>query len=125
MSGRIEFLTAEVEGIRERERPREVIDLTGDDEEGVWAGENEEPLMVRVERAETVIPETPEGTLVELGEDDRSTPQVVGEAERLFERMNRAEEFYRPMDEEADELYRTGRGLPEYEDAPEYYPPAY
>ena len=41
-------------------------------------GENEVPLMICVERGETIIPETPMATLVEIEEEGRSTPQIVG-----------------------------------------------
>jgi len=74
-------------------RPVEVVDLTGDDDEGIVVGENEVPLMVRtmvrVERADTVVPDSEAGTLVEIQEDRRATPQIVGEAEREFARMER------------------------------------
>ena len=64
-------------------RPVEIVDLTGDDDEGIMVGENEVPLMVRVERDETVVPDSEAGTLVEIQEDRRATPQIVGEGGRL------------------------------------------
>jgi len=103
-----------------RGRPVEIVDLTGDDDEGIVVGENEVPLMVRVERDETVVPDSEAGTLVEIQEDLRATPQVVGEAERLFERMVRGGSVeQRSWDEEADYLAR-GTVAPEYEDPPPF-----
>ena len=50
----------------------EIVDLTGDDkEEGLVVGENKVPLMICVERDETVVPETPGATLVEIEEGGR------------------------------------------------------
>jgi len=101
-------------------RPVEIVDLTGDDDEGIVVGENEVPLIVRVERDETVVPDSEAGTLVEIQEDRRATPQVVGEAERLFERMERGGSVeQRAWDEEADYIAR-GTVAPEYEDPPPY-----
>ena len=121
-------LREEVESLRaELRRPRqpEVVDLTGDDEEeGLVVGVNEVPLMIRVERDETVVPETPGATLVEIEEEGRSTPQIVGEAERRFEnleRMQRAEEYTLTWDEEADEIARNGVAAPEYGTPPPDY----
>jgi len=104
-------------------RPVEIVDLTGDDE-GIVVGENEVPLMVRtvvrVERDETVVPDSEAGTLVEIQEDRRATPQIVGEAERLFERMERGGSVeQRAWDEEADYV-AWGTVAPEYEDPPPY-----
>ena len=121
-------LREEVESLRaELRRPRqpEVVDLTGDDEEeGLVVGENEVPLMIRVERDETIVPETPGATLVEIEEEGRSTPQIVGEAERRFEnleRVQRAEEYVLTWDEEADEIARNGVAAPEYGTPPPDY----
>jgi len=101
-------------------RPIEIVDLTGDDDEGIVVGENEVPLMLRVERDETVVPDSEAGTLVEIQEDRRATPQIVGEAERLFERMERGGSVeQRAWDEEADYVAQ-GTVAPEYEDPPSY-----
>jgi len=105
-------------------RPVEIVDLTGDDDEGIVVGENEVPLMVRtvvrIERDEMVVPDSEAGTLVEIQEDCRATPQIVGEAERLFERMERGGSVeQRAWDEEADYLVR-GTVAPEYEDPPPF-----
>jgi len=101
-------------------RPVEIVDLTGDDNEGIVVGENEVPLVVRVERDETVVPDSEAGTLVEIQEDRRATPQIVGEAERLFERMEREGSVeQRAWDEEADYVAQ-GTVAPEYEDPPLY-----
>jgi len=102
-------------------RPVEIVDLTGDDNEGIVVGENKEPLMVRtmvrVERGETVVPDSEDGTLVEIQEDHHATPQIVGEAERLFERMERGGSVeQRAWDEEADYVVQGT----EYEDPPPY-----
>ena len=104
--------------VRELERTRvriPVIDLTVDEEE-MFAAENEEPLMVRVERDETVVPETPRsGTLVEIEEDE---VRVVGAAVRAFERLEgllEPEREERQWDEEADVLVAEGRAPPAYE----------
>jgi len=74
-------------------RPVEIVDLTGDDDKGIVVGENQVPLLVRtvvrVERGEMVVPDSKAGTLVEIQEDCRTTPQIVGEAEWLFKRMER------------------------------------
>jgi len=87
--------------------PVEIVDLTGDDNEGIVVGEDEEPLVVRtverVERTETVVPDSEAGTLVEIQEDCRATPQVIGEAERAFAQMERGGSVeQRAWDEEAD-----------------------
>jgi len=128
LRNRLRELTEDIRELRNgRARgPPEVIDLTGDDDKGVVAGENEVPLMVRIKREETVIPGTPQSptaTLVEIegpGVDGRSTPQIVGEAERVFERMVREGLVeQRAYDEEADYVHRHGVA-PEYEDAPPY-----
>jgi len=105
-------------------RPVEIVDLTGDDDEGIVVGENEVPLMVRtvvrIERDETVIPDSEAGTLVEIQEDRRATPQIVGEAERLFKRMERGGSVeQRAWDEEANYVAQ-GTVAPEYEDPPPY-----
>ena len=105
-------------------RPVEIVDLTGDDDEGIVVGENEVPLMVRtvvrVERGETVVPDSEAGTLVEIQEDRCATPQIVGEVEWLFERMEREGSVeQRAWDEEADYVAR-GTVAPEYEDPPPY-----
>ena len=107
-----------------RGRPVEIIDLTEDDDGGIVVGENEVPLMVRtvvrLERDETVVPDSEAGTLVEIQEDRRATPQIVGEAEWLFERMERGGSVeQRAWDEEADYVAR-GTVAPEYEDPPPY-----
>jgi len=103
-----------------RGRPVEIVDLTGDDDEGIVVGENEVPLMMRVERDETVVPDSEAGTLVEIQEDRWATPQIVGEAEQLFERMEREGSVeQRAWDEEADYVARA-TVAPEYEDPPPY-----
>jgi len=104
--------------------PVEIVDLTRDDDEGIVVGENEQPLMVRtmvrVERAETVVPDSEAGTLVEIQEDCCVTPQIVREAERVFERMERGGLVeQRAWDEEADYVAQ-GTVAPEYEDPPPY-----
>jgi len=105
-------------------RPVEIVDLTGDDDEGIVVGENEVPLMVRtvvrVERDEMVVPDSEAGTLVEIQEDHRAMPQIVGEAEWLFERMERGGSVeQRAWDEEANYVAQ-GTVAPEYEDPPPY-----
>ena len=101
-------------------RPVEIVDLTGDDDEGIMVGENEVPLMVRVERDGMVVPDSEAGTLVEIQEDHRATPQIVGKAERLFERMERGGSVeQRAWDEEADYVARA-TVAPEYEDPPSF-----
>jgi len=103
-----------------RGRPVEIIDLTEDDDGGIVVGENEVPLMVRVERDETVVPDSEAGTLVEIQEDRWATPQIVGEAEQLFERMERDGSVeQRAWDEEANYVAR-GTVAPVYEDPPPY-----
>ena len=104
--------------VRELERTRAripVVDLTVD-EEVMFAAENEEPLMVRIERDETIVPETPRsGTLVEIEEDE---VRVVGAAVRAFERLEgllEPEQEERQWDEEADVLVAEGRVPPAYE----------
>jgi len=82
-------LTEDIWDLRNRRvrRPVKVIDLTGDDEVEEVAGPT-----VWVEREDTIVPLSPSATLVEIEEpveDGRSTPQIVGEAERAFERMER------------------------------------
>jgi len=125
LSRTLRDLTGELWDLRRQlpVRPPVVIDLTVDDEEGIVVGENEEPLMVRtvvrVERADTVVPDSEAGTLVEV-EDGQSTPQIIGEAERLFERMEwQGSVEQRVYDEEADYVALAGVA-PEYEDAPSY-----
>ena len=105
--------------VRELERTRAripVVDLTVD-EEVMFAAENEEPLMVRVERDDTVVPESPQsGTLVEIEEEDEV--RVVGAAMRAFERLEgilEPEREERQWDEEADVLVAEGRAPPAYE----------
>jgi len=102
--------------------PVEVIDLTGDDE----VIEEVAGPIVRVEREEVVIsgtPQSPTAILVEIEEpvvDGQSTPQIVGEVERTFERMEREGSVeQRAWDEEADYVHRHGPA-PEYLDAPPY-----
>jgi len=128
LRNRLRELTEDIQELRNgRARgPPEVIDLTGDDDEGIVVGENKVPLMVRIEREETVVPGTPQSptaTLVEIGEpvvDGRSTPQIMGEAERVFKRMEREGSVeQRAWDEEADYVHRHGVA-PEYDDAPPY-----
>jgi len=104
--------------VRELERTRArvpVIDLTVDERE-MFAAENEEPLMVRVERDDTIVPESPQsGTLVEIEEDEVC---VVGAAVRAFERLEgllEPEREERQWDEEADVLVAEGRVPPAYE----------
>ena len=128
MMDKVRRLREEVESLRaELRRPRqpEIVDLTGDDEEeGLVVGENKVPLMIRVERDETVVPETPGATLIEIEEEGRSTPQIIGEAERRFEnleRLQRAEEYTLTWDEEADEIARNGVAAPEYGTPPPDY----
>jgi len=121
---RLRELTEDIRELRNgRTRgPVEVIDLTGEDEIEEVVG-----LIVRVERQDTVIPGTPQSptvTLVEIEEpvveDQRVTPQIVGEAERTFERMEREGSVeQRAWDEEADYVHRHG-AAPEYVDAPPY-----
>jgi len=108
-----------VRDVRDLERTRAripVIDLTVG-EEVMFAAENEEPLMVRVERDDTVVPETPQsGTLVEIEEEDEV--RVVGAAMRAFERLEgllEPESEERQWDEEADLLVAEGRVPPAYE----------
>ena len=48
------------------------------------SGENKGPLMIWVERDDVVVPETPGAVLVEIEEDGRTTPQIVGEMEWMF-----------------------------------------
>src|SRR5258705_340379 len=99
----IRSLSQRLHRVEERDRTRhrrvEVIDLTGDDDV------LDEPI-VRVEREDTVVPESPQGTLVEIEEpvDGRSTPQIVGEAERAFARMEGREVLQEEMNEEANNL---------------------
>jgi len=105
-------------------RPVEIVDLTGDDDEGIVVGKSEESLMVRtvvrVERAETVVPDSEARTLVEIQEDGWATPQIVGEAERAFTWMERGGSVeQRAWDEEADYVAH-GTVAPEYEDPPLY-----
>jgi len=127
LSRHLRDLTEELQDVRRwlpPSRPVEIVDLTGDDDKGIVVGENEEPLMVRtvvrVERGETVVPDSEAGTLVEIQEDCRATPQIVGEAEWLFERMEREGSVeQRAWDEEADYVAR-GTVAPEYEDPPPY-----
>jgi len=70
------------------------MDLTGDGGEGIVDSEA--------------------GTLVEVEEDCCATPQIVGEAEREFEQMEREESVeQRAWDEEADYVAREG-AAPEY-----------
>ena len=121
-------LRREVESLRAELRcPRqpEIVDLTGDDkEEGLVMGENEVPLMVHVERDETIVPETPGATLVEIEEEGWSTPQIIGEAEQRFEaleRMQRREDLLLTWDEEADEVVHRGVAAPEYGTPPPDY----
>ena len=120
-------LRREVESLRAElccPRQPEVMDLTGDDkEEGLVVGENEVPLMICVEREETVVPETPGVMLVEIEEEGRSTPQIVGEAEQRFaalERMQRSEEYLLTWDEEADKIAHNGVAAPECGTPPDY-----
>ena len=73
-----------------------------------------------------MVPESPQGTLVEIEEpveDGRSTPQIVGEAERAFARMEGREVLQEEMNKEADNLVESGLALPSYVDAPEYVGP--
>ena len=98
---------------RRRNQPVEVIDLTADDD---VLGE---PIMVHQE--ETIVPECPQGTLVEI-KDGRSTPQIVGEAERRFEEMEGRGCIHDQWDNEADVLVALDIALPGYEDVPEYVP---
>ena len=61
---------------------------------------------------------------MEIEEEGRSTPQIVGEAERRFEnleRMRRAEEYSLTWDEEADEIACNGVAAPEYGTPPPDY----
>jgi len=97
------------------------MDLTRDnDNEGIVVGENERPLMVRVERGETVVPDSEDGTLVEIQEDRRAMPQAAGEAERAFEGMERGGSVeQRAWDKEADYVAQ-GTVAPENEDPPPY-----
>jgi len=84
-------------------RPVEIVDLTGDDDDRIM-----------------VVPDSEAGTLVEIQEDRCATPQIVGEAERLFERMERGGSVeQRAWDEEADYV-AWGTAAPEYEDPPPY-----
>ena len=128
MIDKVHHLRREVESLRaELCHPHqpEVVDLTGDDEEeGLVVGENEVPLMICVERNETVVPETPGVTLVEIEEEGRSPPQIVGEVEWRFaalERMQRSEEYSLTWDKEADEIARSGVTAPEYGTPPPDY----
>ena len=128
MMDEVRRLREEVESLRaELRRPcqPEVVDLTGDDkEEGLVMGENKVPLMICVEREKTVVPETPGATLVEIKEEGRSTPQIVGEVEWRFaalERMQRSEEYLLTWDEEADEIAHNGVAAPEYGTPPPDY----
>ena len=96
----------------ELERTRQripFIDLTVDEEE-MFAAENEEPLMVRVERDDTIVPETPRsGTLVEIEEDE---VRVVGAAMRAFDELEgivEPEGIQEQLDAEADRLVAEGR----------------
>ena len=121
-------LREEVESLRaELHRPRQpkIVDLTGDDkEEGLVVGENKVPLMIRVERDKTIVPETPGAMLVEIEEEGRSTPQIIGDAEWRFtalERIQRNEEYTLTWDEEADEIARNGVAAPEYGTPPPDY----
>ena len=123
LSRAVRDLVGEVRDLH-RGRPVEIIDLMADDDEGVVVGENEVPLMVWtvvwMERDETTIPESPQGTLVEIRDDPRSTPQIVGEAERVFERIVReGSVVQRAWDEKADYVTREG-AAPEYLGPPPY-----
>jgi len=87
--------------------------------QGDHSGREQEPLMVRtvvrIERGETVVPDSEAGTLVEIQEDRRATPQIVGEAERAFERMERGGLVeQRAWDKEANYV-AWGTVAPEYE----------
>ena len=80
----------------------------------------DELIVIHQEREETVIPESPQGTLVEIEEDGRSTPQIVGEAERRFEAMERRGHVQGQWDNKADIMVSLGIVLPGYEEPPEY-----
>ena len=103
----------------------EIADLTGDDEEeGLVVGENEVPLMIRVERDETVVPETLGVTLVGIEEEGRLTPQIVGEEEwriSALERIQRNEEYTLTWDKEADKIACSGVAAAEYGTPPPDY----
>jgi len=116
-------VVGEVRDLRHRP-PVQVIDLTGNDKDMVVAVENEEPLMVRtvvrVERDDIIVPATPQQGLVEIRDDGQSTPQIVTEVERQFERMERHGSVeQRAYDEEANYVAWEGAAL-EYLDAPPY-----
>ena len=101
---------------RQRNQPVEVVDLTADD------NVLDELIVVHQEREEIVVPKSPWGTLVEIAEDGRSTPQIIGEVERRFEAMEGRGHVQGQWDNEVDLLVALGIPLPGNEDAPEYVP---
>ena len=68
----------------------------------------------------------PPGLLVLIQDGDvieenwRSTPQIVGEAERRFAQMEERGRSMVPFDEEADQLVEQGVA-PEYDRPPSYF----
>ena len=59
-----------------------------------------------------------DGDVIE--ENGRSTPQIVGEAERRFAQMEERGRSTVPFDEEADQLVEQGVA-PEYDRPPSYF----
>ena len=76
--------------------------------------------MICVERLGTIVPEIPGATLVEIEEEGRSTPQIVGEVEWRFRELERREELALATNEEADQVARGGLVAPEYLSPPPY-----
>ena len=108
-----------------------VIDLTMDDDEETVVSDSEVDVLEgpvwpwrEVEELDNYVP--PPGLLVPIQDGDvieengRSTPQIVGEAERRFAQMEERGRSMVPFDEEADRLVEQGVA-PEYDRPPSYF----
>ena len=101
-----------------------VIDLTGDDNETVVLDSEVNileglvwPWREAVEHDDEVMGwQAPPGLLIPvqdgdvIEENERSTPQIVGKAERRFAQMEERGRSMVPFDEEADCLVEQGEG---------------
>ena len=107
-----------------------IIDLTMDDDETVVSDSEVDVLegpvwpWREVGEFDNYVP--PPDLLVPIqdgdviGENGRSTPQIVGEAERRFAQMEERGRSMMPFDEEADWLVEQGVA-PEYDRPPSYF----
>ena len=135
LQDRVSFLEGEEVPSLERRFPMltapVVIDLTDDDEGTVVSDSAVEvldgpvwPWREASEDGDVMGREAPPGLLVPIQdgieENGRSTPQIVGEAERRFAQMEERGRSVVPLDEEADCVAEQGTA-PEYDHPPSYF----